>query len=149
MATTLVTMGLMADTFETACHWSAFPALHADIVATVRGVLQDKCGSGFVSCRFTHVYPDGPAPYYTFIGRPAAGAEVETWWAVKRAASDVLRKHGATITHHHAVGRFHRPWYTAQSPAPFLTALRATKDALDPAGVLNPGVLLPARDRNA
>ena len=146
MATTLVTMGLMADTFETACHWSVFPALHAELLSTVRGVLTELCGGGFLSCRFTHVYPDGPAPYYTFIGRPPPGAEVDTWWAVKRAASDVLARHGATITHHHAVGRFHRPWYTRQSPGPFLTALQATKDVLDPAGVLNPGVLLPTRD---
>lgn len=143
MASTLVTMGLMADTFETACHWSAFPALHEDIVKTVRSVLAAECGSGFLSCRFTHVYPDGPAPYYTFIGRPKPGAEAETWWTVKRAASDVLARHGATITHHHAVGRFHRPWYLEQSPEPFLTAMKATKSALDPAGVLNPGALLP------
>lgn len=143
LATTMVTLGAMADTFETACHWSRFPALHADLVSTVKAALQETCGGGFVSCRFTHVYPDGPAPYYTFIGKPAPGTQVETWWTVKRSASEVLAAHGATITHHHAVGRSHRPWYVRQSPAPFLTALRATKDALDPAGILNPGALLP------
>ena len=144
LATSLVTLGVMADTFETACTWSAFGALHRDVISTVRATLEETCGAGFVACRFTHVYPDGPAPYYTFVGVPAEGREIETWWAVKRAASDVLARHGATITHHHAVGRFHRPWYLDQSPPAFVDALRAVKATLDPAGVLNPGVLIDA-----
>jgi alkyldihydroxyacetonephosphate synthase len=72
------------------------------------------------------------------------GEEVEQWEAVKRAVSEVLIEQGATITHHHAVGRDHRPWYERQRPEPFAAALRAAKSAVDPAGVMNPGVLLPA-----
>ncbi|MEZ4266645.1 MAG: FAD-linked oxidase C-terminal domain-containing protein, partial [Myxococcota bacterium] len=86
--------------------------------------------------------PDGPAPYYTFIAKAPAGGELEAWQAVKAAASDTLREHGATITHHHAVGRTHRPWYDEQRPEPFARALRAAKRELDPAWVMNPGVLI-------
>ena len=143
LQSSLVSLGVLVDTFETACTWAAFPALDAAVREAVRGALDDVCGpGGQVACRFTHVYPDGPAPYYTFIGRARAGAELEQWAAVKSAASEALLAHGATITHHHAVGRAHRPWYDRQRPQPFADALRAAKSVLDPAGLLNPGVLL-------
>jgi alkyldihydroxyacetonephosphate synthase len=104
--------------------------------------MKDACGKGFISCRFTHVYPDGPAPYFTFIAPGRYGAELDQWMAIKKAASDAVIAHGGTITHHHAVGRVHRPWYEAQRPALFGDALRAVKGALDPGGVMNPGVLI-------
>ena len=66
-------LGVLADTFETACTWQAFPALHAAITAAVKTALHDACGGGVIACRFTHVYPDGPAPYYTFLGRARSG----------------------------------------------------------------------------
>jgi alkyldihydroxyacetonephosphate synthase len=104
--------------------------------------MKDACGAGFISSRFTHVYPDGPAPYFTFIAPGRYGAEAEQWMAIKKAASDAVIAHGGTITHHHAVGRVHRPWYEKQRPALFGDALRAVKGALDPGGVMNPGVLI-------
>jgi alkyldihydroxyacetonephosphate synthase len=95
-----------------------------------------------VSCRFTHVYPDGPAPYYTFEALGKVGGELEAHAAIKQAASDAVMAAGGTITHHHAVGRTHRPWYDRQRPDPFADALRAVKRSLDPHGILNPGVLI-------
>lgn len=142
LVNTMVSLGVIADTFETACTWSAFEALHADIIRSVRQTMKDVCGKGRISCRFTHVYPDGPAPYYTFIAPGRPGHQREQWAAIKAAASDVLVRHGATITHHHAVGRTHKPWYQQQTDPLFLETLRATKAHLDPQGVLNPGTLL-------
>lgn len=139
----MIQLGVLADTFETACTWAAFPALYEAVTAAVREVLERRCGGGVVTCRFTHVYPDGPAPYFTFLGPVREGAELETWAEVKQLASEALVAHGGTITHHHAVGRVHRPWYDRERPALFATALRAVKRELDPAGLLNPGVLLP------
>jgi alkyldihydroxyacetonephosphate synthase len=138
----MIQLGVLADTFETACTWRVFPALYEAVTAAVRDVLERLCGGGVVTCRFTHVYPDGPAPYFTFLGPVRPGAELETWAEVKRVASDALAAHGGTITHHHAVGRVHRPWYDRERPALFANALGAVKRTLDPAGVLNPGVLL-------
>ncbi|MCB9611298.1 MAG: FAD-binding oxidoreductase [Sandaracinus sp.] len=137
----LVSLGILVDTFETAVTWDRFDALHADVVTSVRGAMQEVAGGGFLSCRFTHVYPDGPAPYFTWIAPARAGSEIPQWDAIKSAASEALMRHGATITHHHAVGRFHRPWYDRQRPEPFAMALRAAKRELDPNAVLNPGVL--------
>ena len=140
----LASLGLIADTFETACTWDCFDTLHRSVIQRMRDAMEDVCGSrGFISCRFTHVYPDGPAPYFTFIAPARRGDEVAQWQALKTVASDTLLELGGTITHHHAVGRTHRPWYERQVPAPFQAGLRATKNALDPAGILNPGVLLP------
>ena len=99
-------------------------------------------GSPRVSCRFTHVYPDGPAPYFTVLAPAVRGGEVEQWDEIKAAAGEAVIEGGGTITHHHAVGRDHRPWYDRQRPAPFAAALRAAKAELDPAGMLNPGVLI-------
>jgi alkyldihydroxyacetonephosphate synthase len=95
-----------------------------------------------VSCRFTHVYPDGPAVYFTFGGLGQKSALLEQFWTIKKAASDVLMNAGGTITHHHAVGRDHRPWYDQERPELFARSLRAIKSTLDPQWLLNPGMLL-------
>ena len=142
----LVAMGVLSETFETAITWERFPSFHARVMEAAREAVREVCGEGgSVYCRFTHVYPDGPAPYFTVLAPARRGEEVEQWGAIKRAVSDVLIEHGATITHHHAVGRDHRPWYERQRPEPFAAALRGAKQALDPAGIMNPGVLLEAR----
>ena len=95
-----------------------------------------------VTCRFTHVYPDGPAPYYGIYASGRWGSTVAQWDDIKAAVSEAITAHGGTITHHHAVGRDHRPWYDRQRPDSFAATLRATKSVLDPAGILNPGVLI-------
>jgi len=140
----LLSLGILSDTFETACSWAQFPELHARVVSAVERALAEECGGGVVACRFTHVYPDGPAPYYTFIGALRAGGELAQWRAIKAAASDALAAAGGTITHHHAVGRTHRPWYDRERPELFGEALLAVKRALDPHGICNPGVLVDA-----
>ncbi len=142
MFNALVSLGVVVDTFETACTWDRFDELHNAVIANVRDAMKRECGGGIISCRFTHVYPDGPAPYYTFIAPGKRGGEMEQWKAIKHAANDTLIDHGATITHHHAVGRLHRPWYERQRPNLFGDVIAAAKRTLDPAGVLNPGVLI-------
>ena len=139
----LLSVGVIADTFETACTWDAFPRLHAGVSEAVHEAIRRATGEpGKVTCRFTHVYPDGPAPYYTFLAKARPGEELDQWWQIKQAACDALIENGGTITHHHAVGRMHRPWYERQRPAPFAAALRAVQGAVDPSRIMNPGVLL-------
>jgi alkyldihydroxyacetonephosphate synthase len=139
----LAPAGYIVDTFETAITWERFETLHDSVkAATERAILEATGVKGEVTCRFTHVYPDGPAPYFSFHALGRHGALLEQWQAIKNAASDALIEAGGTITHHHAVGRDHRPWYDRQRPELFATALRAAKRALDPKGVMNPGVLI-------
>jgi alkyldihydroxyacetonephosphate synthase len=139
----LTPAGLISDTFETAITWDRFESLHDQVkAATERAILETTGVKGEVTCRFTHVYPDGPAPYFSFHARGRHGALLEQWQAIKNAASDALIAAGGTITHHHAVGRDHRSWYDRQRPELFAAALRGAKRALDPQGLLNPGVLI-------
>ncbi len=139
---TFVAVGVLSDTFETAITWDRFDDFHAEVMETARGaVAAVSGGAAKLSCRFTHVYPDGPAPYYTILAPAKRGGEVEQWDEIKSAVSDAVIAGGGTITHHHAVGRDHRPWYDRQRPDAFAEALRAAKRALDPSATLNPGVL--------
>jgi alkyldihydroxyacetonephosphate synthase len=143
----LVGMGMITETFETAITWDRFEAFHAAVMDATADAVRRVCGRGTVTCRFTHAYPDGPAPYYSVIAPGRAGAQLEQWAEIKTAASVAIISGGGTITQHHAVGRDHRPWYDQQRPDGFAAALRAAKHALDPAAILNPGVLfdpLPA-----
>ena len=144
---TLVVAGVLTETFETAVTWDRLPPFVEEVRARAeRAVREVSGGQGTVTCRLTHAYPDGAAPYFTVLAPARRGGELEQWGEVKAAASEAVLGAGGTITHHHAVGRDHRPWYDRQRPEPFAAALRAAKAAVDPAGVLNPGVLLdPAR----
>ncbi|HZU76300.1 MAG TPA: FAD-linked oxidase C-terminal domain-containing protein, partial [Dehalococcoidia bacterium] len=135
-------IGTINGTFETAITWERWTAFDAAVREAALRALQEICGGGTVNCRFTHVYTDGPAPYYTFTGAFREGLTRKDQMAMRAAAYDAVAKAGGTITHHHAVGRMHRPWYDKERPEPFALALRAAKQALDPRGVLNPGVLI-------
>lgn len=135
-------MGLVAETLETSITWDRWQEMDGAVRTALQDALDRVCGAGRVTCRFTHVYPDGPAPYFTFEGMGRPGAELEMHAEIKRLASDAIIAAGGTITHHHAVGRVHRPWYDQQRPDPFAAALRAAKTALDPNWVLNPGILI-------
>jgi alkyldihydroxyacetonephosphate synthase len=136
----LVLRGVFVETFETAITWDRFDAL----CAAVRTAASEAAGArALVTCRVTHAYPDGAAPYFTLITPAARGGELAQWDAIKQAVTSAMLAAGGTVTHHHAVGRDFRPWYEQQRPEPFARALGAAKRALDPAWVLNPGVLLP------
>jgi alkyldihydroxyacetonephosphate synthase len=142
----LVRLGLISETFETAVTWDRFWEFHEGVLAATRQAVREACGGGVVSCRFAYVYPDGPAPYYSVFAPGRPGRELEQWDEIKLAASEAIAALGGTITHHHAVGRDHRRWYLAEIPSLFADALRGAKAELDPAGIMNPGVLLePAR----
>lgn len=138
----LAQMGLIVETFETAVTWDRFESFHQSVMNRVRSAALSICGNAWVSCRFTHVYPDGPAPYYTVVAASKPDSQISQWNEIKEAASEALLANGGTITHHHSVGRDHRRWYDRQRPELFASALRAAKSALDPAGILNPGVLI-------
>ncbi len=139
-------MSAIVETFETATTWDRVEALYHDVNTEIGEVIRTVTGApGLINCRFTHVYPDGAAPYFTVIAAGRRGSEVAMWDDIKAASMDVLTQHRATVTHHHAVGRDHRPGYDRQRPEPFAAAFMAAKGALDPTGILNPGVLLDPR----
>ncbi|MFM9045783.1 MAG: FAD-linked oxidase C-terminal domain-containing protein, partial [Solirubrobacterales bacterium] len=142
----LVCCGVLTETFESAITWDEFGDFHDRVAGATReaalSTLPADDAAPRVSCRLTHVYPDGAAPYFTVVAPARRGEEVAQWDEIKAAASEAIIGAGGTITHHHAVGRDHRPWYDRQRPEPFASALAAAKSALDPDWILNPGVLI-------
>lgn len=147
----LVGQGMILDTFETAITWDRFEPFYHAIKAEISAVIKQATGQdGMVSCRLTHLYPDGAAPYFTFAGRAADGdvaAALAAWCDIKQAANEAVVSHGGTITHHHAVGRDHRSGYDREADPLFRRMLAAAKQVVDPQCILNPGVLIDPAGR--
>jgi alkyldihydroxyacetonephosphate synthase len=148
-----IRLGLIMDTFETAITWDRFDAFYRDVRADVGNAIRRITGvPATVSCRFTHVYPDGPAPYFTYTTRGGRdgdlAASLAMWRDIKRACNEAVVRHGGTSTHHHAVGRDHRSAYEREMPALVRQALAGAKAVFDPRGVMNPGVLIDPAGRS-
>jgi alkyldihydroxyacetonephosphate synthase len=139
----LLDRGVMVETLETATQWSRLLELHGAVAGALRQALEGRGTPPLVACHVSHVYPSGASLYFTFLARQEEGAELEQWEAAKRAASDAIAARRATITHHHAIGRDHLPWMAAEVGPVGVDALRALKAQLDPAGIMNPGKLVP------
>ena len=131
----LMDRGVMVETLETATSWSNLSRLHAAVRAALPGVL--------VGCHVSHLYPTGASLYFTVFGRRDDGDPAGQWRALKRAATDAMVAAGGTITHHHAIGRDHAPWMPDEDGPLGVELLRAVKERCDPAGIMNPGKLLP------
>nr|WP_106586849.1 FAD-binding oxidoreductase [Murinocardiopsis flavida] len=140
----LLGAGVLSETLETATSWANLAALDAAVRAALSGALDgaDAGGSAIVMCHVSHIYPAGASLYYTVVA-PAGADPLARWAAAKRAAGDAIAANGGTISHHHAVGADHRPWMAAEVGPLGVAVLRAVKRTLDPAGVLNPGKLIP------
>lgn len=139
---TLVRCGIITETFETATTWDNFEAFHSGVISATEAAMKETCGNGIVMWRFTHIYTDGPTIYYTVIAPGKKGEMISQWDKIKAAASDAIIAHGGPITHHHAVGRDHQPWFEKQCSPIFKSVLQGIKSNLDPSWILNPGVLI-------
>jgi alkyldihydroxyacetonephosphate synthase len=134
----LLANGALCETLETAATWTNLPALKDAVTLA----LQTALGTSLVMCHISHVYPTGASLYFTVVA--ALGENpIDRWTAAKQAVGDAIMAHGGTITHHHAVGVDHRAWMAQEVGEVGVRILRAVKQALDPAGILNPGKLLP------
>jgi alkyldihydroxyacetonephosphate synthase len=135
--------GVMRDTVETAITWDRFFDLEQKVKTAIRRAIREETGrEGTCTVRFTHLYPDGPAPYFTWHAFGDKTRLPEQFCAIKAGGADAMVDAGGTITHHHAIGRDHRPWYDRQRPALFAEAFKAAKRQLDPRSIMNPGVLV-------
>ncbi len=138
----LLAAGALCETLETATDWSNIPALKAAVTEALTTSLGESGTPALVMCHVSHVYPTGASLYFTVVAGQR-GNPLDQWWAAKRAACDAIMATGGTITHHHAVGADHRPWMNAEVGELGVKLLRAVKATLDPAGILNPGKLIP------
>jgi len=139
----LLAHGALVETLETAAPWSALPGLYAAVAGALRETLTARGTPPLVMCHISHLYETGASLYLTVIARRDDADPASQWRAAKRAACDAIVGAGGTITHHHAVGCDHAPWLPAEIGDLGVDVLRGVKAVLDPAGVLNPGKLLP------
>ncbi|HKG16230.1 MAG TPA: FAD-binding oxidoreductase [Solirubrobacteraceae bacterium] len=140
----LLDRGVLVETLETAAQWSDLMPVYKAVFRGLDDALRARGTPGMIGCHISHLYPSGASLYFTFLARQEPGAEVEQWRVAKHAAGNAIKSAGGTITHHHAVGADHSEWMVDEVGATGLAALRATKEELDPAGIMNPGKLLPA-----
>jgi alkyldihydroxyacetonephosphate synthase len=138
----LLDLGVLVETLETATFWSGVDDLYAGVKAALERVLGERGAPVLVLCHVSHVYETGCSLYFTVAARQESDP-VEQWLAAKTAASEAIVRAGATITHHHAVGTDHQPWLSDEIGEVGVRVLQAVKSELDPAGILNPGVLVP------
>ena len=138
----MLDLGVLVETLETATFWSNLPRLYAAVTDALTTALNTDAGGPVVLCHISHVYETGASLYFTVAARQD-GDGLAQWSAAKAAASDAIVATGATITHHHAVGRDHKPWLAEEIGPVGVEMLRAVKARLDPHGVLNPGILVP------
>jgi alkyldihydroxyacetonephosphate synthase len=139
----LLDLGYLIETLETSHTWSRLGDLYRAVGGALDAALRAQGTPGIVMCHLSHAYRDGASLYFTFAARARRGEEIEQWRAVKSAACEAIVDTGGTITHHHAVGRDHAPYMGAEVGDVGIEALRALKARLDPAGIMNPGKLLP------
>ena len=137
----LLDRGVLVETLETAATWSGLGALHASVRDALEAAL--RATAAIVGCHASHLYPDGASLYFTVLARQDPDDPAGQWNAAKRAAGDAIAAAGATITHHHAVGRDHARWLEPEIGALGVELLRAAKLVCDPTGIMNPGKLLP------
>jgi alkyldihydroxyacetonephosphate synthase len=139
----LLDAGYLAETLETSHTWSCLEELYRRVGGALTAALDAQGTPGIVMCHISHVYRDGASLYFTVVARARRGEEIDQWRAAKAAACEAIVAAGGTITHHHAVGRDHTPYMQAEVGETGLEALRALKERLDPAGVMNPEKLIP------
>ena len=138
----LMDRGVLVETLETATNWTDLGKLHHAIREALSNALSERGAPPLVMCHVSHLYRAGASLYFTFLARQEEDA-LGQWRAAKTAASEAIVANGGTITHHHAVGRDHREWLPAETGPLAIEVLRAAKERLDPAGIMNPGKLLP------
>jgi len=139
---TRAAMGIVSFTFETAYTWDRFEEVDTEIMRRIRKAQKENLGGGIVCRRFSFLYPDGPAPYYSIMAPSTHANSLEAYKMLHDVASDALIELGATITHHHAVGKSFRPWYDKEVDPLFRRVLAAAKTELDPKWMLNPGLIV-------
>jgi alkyldihydroxyacetonephosphate synthase len=135
----MLDVGVLVETLETAAYWSGLREVYDAVSAALRGSLGE---SAIVLCHVSHVYETGASLYFT-VAAAEGDDPLDRWSAAKTAAMNAIVGVGATITHHHGVGTDHQPWLAAEIGPVGVAVLRAVKDAVDPDGILNPGVLVP------
>lgn len=141
----LLLKGVLMETLETCVGWDGFKLLYKSMIKGLNEKIKELCGNSVVTCRITHCYAEGLAPYFTIITKCEMKNGVEIWDKIKETANNVIYMYKGSITHHHAVGRNHKKNYLMQNDEKIINLFKKIKEELDPKGIMNPGVLFDSK----
>ena len=137
----LLDYDVAVDTLETAVPWSRVAGAAEGIVHDLRASLVHHAGAGLAMAHLSHSYADGASLYFTILYPLEPSRALKQWGEIKRDATESVLTHGGTLSHHHGVGLDHAPWLAREKGAVGMDVLRALRERIDPAGILNPGKL--------
>ena len=146
----LLERGGLADVSETATGWSNLSHLYGAVLEAARKAFAELGVKGWIMCHLSHSYHSGACLYFTFAFKPAGGLDAGRYDAalaqydvVKRAIQQAFVDHGATLSHHHAVGVEHSRWLAEDISPAGEAMVRALFDGVDPDHRFNPGKIVP------
>jgi alkyldihydroxyacetonephosphate synthase len=140
----LLDRGITSDVSETSTVWSNIVPLYQATTAGLRAAIQESGVRPWVGCHISHTYQSGASLYLTFACKQQDGHEMQQYLHAKRVVQQSFIDHGATLSHHHAVGTEHLPWLTDDISPVGVMAVAAIKGGLDPDNIMNPGRLWPS-----
>lgn len=139
----LLRRGILIETLETVVTWNNFEKFHEKMMENLFKGVEKYMEKGTVTCRITHCYSDGLAPYYTIIGQITdLKSAVEKWDKIKLIANATILEMNGSITHHHSVGRDHGKEFKKIAGQRIIGILKAIKNTVDPKGIMNPEILI-------
>jgi alkyldihydroxyacetonephosphate synthase len=141
----LLDRNVTTDVSETSTVWSNIIPLYDVTMKRLKEAIQESGVRPWVGCHISHTYQSGASVYFTFGFRQQPGVEMDQYLRVKKAVQQSFIDHGATLSHHHAVGTEHLPWLADEISPLGVHAVAAIKQALDPANIMNPGRLQPSQ----
>ena len=139
----LMDLGVMVETLETAVSWGGLPRLYMSVRKAVSKACQEIGSRSSVNGQISHVYPSGAALSFSVLASASRGDELRLSDACRRAATEAIIRAGGALSHHHGIGTAYRDWMMQEHGPVGVSLLRSLKSTLDPAGILNPGKLIP------
>jgi alkyldihydroxyacetonephosphate synthase len=127
----LMDFGVLIDTLECGVTWSQMPEVHKKVRAFVKQRPHTICMT-----HISHAYPQGANLYFIFIAKMDT---IREYLDLQYGIIDAITKAGASISHHHGVGKQTAPWLEEQIGKEQMDVIRTLKNHFDPNNILNPG----------
>lgn len=123
--------GIMIDTLECSVNWTNLETVHEGVRAYCHSRPRTICMT-----HMSHFYPQGCNLYFIFI---AQISEIDDYLAYQSGILDAIQSSGATMSHHHGIGKMTAPWLEGDIGHEGLEVIRALKRHFDPKNIMNPG----------
>lgn len=128
---TLMDFGITTDTLECTVNWSNMSQVHRDVREVCHAL-----PNTIVTTHMSHCYPQGANLYFIFITKMDDAEEFRKYHAT---ILDAIQKSGASMSHHHGIGKMFGPWLEGSLGSTEYGVFRALKNYFDKDYNMNPG----------